>query len=186
MNMKLIRLASIAVMLMWIGASSAQAEELRHTVTLNDPNPSAEAIESALFPEEIEKQKQECAELVKAGYKCQSVIPKASLETNIVTFVRGSANLTESSRQFLRRVGEVLRKRQGGLSGLVIEGHTDATGGNVLNRRLSEARAESVRKFLAAEFGISKIETRGRGSAQLKDKTDPGSEINRRIEFVTQ
>ncbi|MFO1320978.1 MAG: OmpA family protein [Burkholderiales bacterium] len=185
MNATLTRLTVAAAVLMWI-AAPARAEELRHTVTLNDPNPSNEAIESALFPEEIQKQKQECAELVKAGYKCQSVIPKASLETNIVTFVRGSANLTDTSRQFLRRVGEVLKKRQDGLQGLVIEGHTDATGGDSLNRKLSQARAESVRKFLASEYGIARIETRGRGSAQLKDKSDPGNEINRRIEFVTQ
>lgn len=185
MKTTLTRLAVAGAITLWM-AVPGLAEELRHTVTVNDPNASPEAIESALFPDDIQKQKQECAELVKAGYKCQSVIPKASLNTNIVTFVRGSANLTDTSKQFLRRVGDVLQKRKDSLEGLVIEGHTDATGADPLNRKLSQARAESVRKFLASEYGITRIQTRGRGSAQLKDKNDPGSEANRRIEFVAQ
>lgn len=185
MNKPWITLSAAAAFLAF-GAATASAEELRQTVILNDASASTEAIENALFPEDVQKLKQECAELVKAGFKCQSVIPKASLSTTVVTFERGSARLTQSSQDFLRRIGDVLKKRHDALDGLVIEGHTDATGSKDINLRLSRARADAVRKFLATEFGIGKLETRGRGSANLKDSADPGSAANRRIEFVNQ
>ena len=67
---------------------------------------------------------------------------------------------------------------------LAIEGHTDSTGSDAANRRLSKNRADSVKDFLQTEFGLSNIETAGRASEMLRDTNDPTSGLNRRVEFV--
>ena len=164
--------------------SSVGADELRKTVSLNTGTPDVKTLERALFPEEIVQKQKECEELEKKGFACQSVIPKASVETTQVTFARGSANLTESSKEFLRRIGQALKNKQGAYQTVVVEGHTDATGTQDINRNLSKKRADSVRAFLLAEYGIGNVETVGRASDMLKDKSNPGAAANRRIEFV--
>jgi hypothetical protein len=93
--------------------SSVGADELRKTVSLNTGTPDVKTLERALFPEEIVQKQKECEELEKKGFACQSVIPKASVETTQVTFARGSANLTESSKEFLRALAKHSRTSRG-------------------------------------------------------------------------
>jgi outer membrane protein OmpA-like peptidoglycan-associated protein len=112
------------------------------------------------------------------------VIPKSSLDTIQVTFARGSAILTEEGKGFLRSVGAALQRKSGVWKSLVIEGHTDATGSEATNRRLSKSRADSVKSFLQAEFGLNNIETAGRSSDKLRDVENPSGGLNRRVEFV--
>jgi OOP family OmpA-OmpF porin len=120
----------------------------------------------------------------KIGLRCQSVIPKSSLDTIQITFARGSAILTEEGKGFLRSVGTALQRKAGVWKSLAIEGHTDATGSDAVNRRLSQNRADSVKSFLQAEFGLSNIETMGRSSEKLRDTDNPSGGLNRRVEFV--
>jgi outer membrane protein OmpA-like peptidoglycan-associated protein len=162
----------------------AAGDDARQTVSINTPNPSVEEVEAALFPVELTKQKDECAQMEKIGLRCQSVIPKSALDTIQITFGRGSASLSDEAKGFLRSVGGALQRKMGVWKSLVIEGHTDKTGSEASNRRLSKERAESVRSFLAAEFGLTNIETVGRSSERLKDEANPSGELNRRIEFV--
>lgn len=161
----------------------AADEELRHTTSIGK-SASVEEVEAALFPKDLQAQKQECAQLEKAGLRCQSVIPKSSLDSVFVTFARGSARLSDEAKDFLRMIGQALQRRTSTWASLVIEGHTDNTGTIEVNRRLSKERAESVRNFLQAEYGLKNIEAVGRASERLKDTENPGSEMNRRIEFV--
>jgi outer membrane protein OmpA-like peptidoglycan-associated protein len=68
-----------------------------------------------------------------------------------------------------------------------IEGHTDSRGNRLLNTRLSQARADSVRTYLAGH-GIApdRMEAHGFGPDQPieTNKTAAGREKNRRVEFV--
>lgn len=162
----------------------AADEEARQTVSINSPNPKVEEIEGALFPKEISALKDECAQMEKIGLRCQSVIPKSSLDTIQITFARGSALLTEEGKGFLRSVGAALQRKAGVWKSVAVEGHTDATGSEAVNRRLSKTRADAVKSFLQAEFGLSDIETVGRSSDKLRDTDNPGSGLNRRVEFV--
>jgi len=166
------------------GASYGGDDEARQTVSINSPNPKVEDIEGALFPKEVVALKDECAQMEKIGLRCQSVIPKSSLDTIQVTFARGSAVLTDEGKGFLRSVGAALQRKAGVWKSLIIEGHTDATGSDSANRRLSQQRADSVKSFLQAEFGLSNIETAGRSSDKLRDTENPASGLNRRVEFV--
>ncbi|MDO8292204.1 MAG: OmpA family protein [Gallionella sp.] len=162
----------------------AADQEARQTVSIDSPNPKMEEVDAALFPKEISALKDECAQMEKIGLRCQSVIPKSSLDTIQVTFARGSALLTEEGKSFLRSVGAALQRKSGVWKSVAIEGHTDATGSEATNRRLSKSRADTVKSFLQAEFGLSNIETAGRSSDKLRDAADPGSGLNRRVEFV--
>jgi outer membrane protein OmpA-like peptidoglycan-associated protein len=166
------------------GGVFAADQEARQTVSINSPNPKVDEVEGALFPKEISALKDECAQMEKIGLRCQSVIPKSSLDTIQITFARGSAILTEEGKGFLRSVGAALQRKAGVWKSLAIEGHTDATGSDAVNRRLSQSRADSVKSFLQAEFGLSNIETMGRSSEKLRDTDNPSGGLNRRVEFV--
>jgi outer membrane protein OmpA-like peptidoglycan-associated protein len=92
--------------------------------------------------------------------------------------------LTEEGKGFLRSVGAALQRKAGVWKSLAIEGHTDATGSEALNRKLSKSRADSVKSFLQAEFGLSNLETAGLSSERLRDSENPTGAMNRRVEFV--
>ncbi len=68
-----------------------------------------------------------------------------------------------------------------------VAGHTDSIGPDAYNRRLSDTRAEEVRRTLI-ERGIApeRIRARGYGEARpvLSNATPTGRALNRRVEFV--
>ncbi|MCF8151397.1 MAG: OmpA family protein [Sulfuritalea sp.] len=182
MDIRLI-LGSLFVSFACGGALAADAEA-RQTVSINSPNPSAAEVDEALFPKGIAELKTECAQMEKIGLRCQSVIPKSALDTVQVTFAVGSAALTEEAKGFLRSIGASLQRKAGVWQSVAIEGHTDSSGSDATNRRLSKARADSVKGFLVAEFGLSNIETVGRADERLRDTENPTSAQNRRVEFI--
>lgn len=67
-----------------------------------------------------------------------------------------------------------------------ISGHTDNVGGKALNEKLSQRRAESVKKYIVDTFGITadRITAKGYGYAKplADNKTKEGKAKNRRIE----
>lgn len=68
----------------------------------------------------------------------------------------------------------------------VILGHTDASGSDSYNQRLSQLRAEEVKRFLEADTcGIEpgRLVARGMGEAFPLDAADPRADVNRRVEF---
>jgi len=182
----MIKVVVIAAVMAFSACSAVFAadEEARQTVSINSTNPKVEEVDAALFPKAIGELKTECAQMEKIGLRCQSVIPKSSLDTIQITFARGSAMLTEEGKAFLRSVGTALQRKAGVWKSLAIEGHTDATGSEAANRRLSKSRADSVKSFLQAEFGLSNIETMGRSSDNLRDSDNPTASLNRRVEFI--
>jgi OOP family OmpA-OmpF porin len=67
-----------------------------------------------------------------------------------------------------------------------VEGHTDAIGGELANMKLSQARAESVRSYLAGKgIAADRLESAGFGSTKpiASNKTEKGRGQNRRTEF---
>lgn len=70
---------------------------------------------------------------------------------------------------------------------ILIVGHTDATGSENYNLRLSERRAESVRSYIISQ-GISpiRLSTEGRGESEAiaSNETEAGRALNRRVEIV--
>lgn len=101
-----------------------------------------------------------------------------------ITFEPGSATLDAGTRDIMDEIAELLQ-----LCGdipLVIAGHTDSQGREVMNQQLSQERAQAVvdalrqRRVLTASY-----EVRGYGEEQpiASNDTEEGREANRRIEF---
>jgi outer membrane protein OmpA-like peptidoglycan-associated protein len=71
-----------------------------------------------------------------------------------------------------------------------IEGHTDVKGNDAYNQRLSERRAESVKRWLVEREAIAanRFTTRGAGESRpvADNATDAGRQRNRRVEVVIQ
>lgn len=67
---------------------------------------------------------------------------------------------------------------------LEVQGHADAVGGAANNRRLSESRAEFIKKQLGKEgIASNKLTTKGYGESRLAVQTEERSAKNRRVTF---
>jgi outer membrane protein OmpA-like peptidoglycan-associated protein len=103
-----------------------------------------------------------------------------------VLFETGRAEIDASSTSLLDAVAGALQDHPE-VGRVVIEGHTDAQGGDAVNERLSRDRADAVRGYLI-EKGVEpgRLETRGFGSSQpvADNGTPEGREANRRVAFV--
>jgi outer membrane protein OmpA-like peptidoglycan-associated protein len=102
-----------------------------------------------------------------------------------VHFAFGSATILPESFPMLQEITNLL-KANPGIKKMAIEGHTDNRGAADLNKRLSQARANSVMKWLV-QHGVeqSRLEAHGYGMEQpIEDNsTDEGRAKNRRVEF---
>lgn len=101
-----------------------------------------------------------------------------------ITFATGSADLTPEARNILRTVANQLLVRED--LRVRIVGHTDNTGNESYNRRLSKRRADAVKDFLVLNgIPANRLVTEGRGSRDpiADNSTEEGRARNRRIEF---
>ena len=102
-----------------------------------------------------------------------------------ITFSSGNATLEKNFLSVLDSVVLVLNEFNKTL--VVVAGHTDSSGSNELNQRLSERRAQSVSTYLTAAGVLTdRIEVIGFGEAQpvASNKTNEGKELNRRVEIT--
>ncbi len=87
----------------------------------------------------------------------------------------------------IKRMAKILRDYP--QTRIRIEGHTDSTGSEEYNLRLSQRRAEAVKQLLVAE-GIdpSRIVTIGYGEARPRatNATKQGRQLNRRVEVFIE
>lgn len=105
--------------------------------------------------------------------------------TETVQFATGSAKILPASFGLLDEVAQILVDNPQ-IELLQVEGHTDSTGGAAVNRKLSQGRAESVRKYLIGK-GVDgkRLVAKGFGPDRpiAGNDTDAGREQNRRVEF---
>ncbi|XSE97745.1 OmpA family protein [Pseudomyxococcus flavus] len=103
-----------------------------------------------------------------------------------VQFPVGQSTLSDSERRSLDAIADYLKARPG--VSLRIEGHTDNTGPEQLNRTLSQERADAVRQYLIQQ-GIesSRLVAKGYGPDRpiASNDTLEGRSANRRVEFIT-
>jgi outer membrane protein OmpA-like peptidoglycan-associated protein len=103
-----------------------------------------------------------------------------------VNFAYDSADLTSDARITLDRLGYALVDDRLKSFSFMIEGHTDAKGSEQYNQKLSERRAETVRQYLTAQFGIeqNRLTARGFGKLRLLDPARPEDGVNRRVQVL--
>lgn len=99
-------------------------------------------------------------------------------------FDLGKATIRQKSYATLNRVAGLLVEKNFSLK---LAGHTDNTGSDALNMRLSKDRAESVKAYLVSQgANASRIEATGYGESQpiASNNTAAGRQQNRRVEFT--
>ena len=95
----------------------------------------------------------------------------------------GKATIRDHSDESLNKLAQLLVSK--GFS-LKLSGYTDNVGSNAANLKLSKARAEAVKTYLAQQGAdASKIQAEGFGESNpiATNKTEKGRQINRRVEF---
>ncbi|HEX7153114.1 MAG TPA: OmpA family protein [Thermoanaerobaculia bacterium] len=103
---------------------------------------------------------------------------------NEILFDYNSAALRSASRNAIQEMANVFDKY--GDTTIVVEGHTDSTGSDSYNQRLSERRASSVANYLE-DLGVrgSRIDAYGRGESEPRSSNNSasGRQQNRRVEI---
>jgi outer membrane protein OmpA-like peptidoglycan-associated protein/outer membrane murein-binding lipoprotein Lpp len=103
-----------------------------------------------------------------------------------IQFPVGKAIIMPANYSLLSKVQQAIRTF--GEPDVVIEGHTDSTGSDEINEKLSQQRAEAVREYFVANgtLAYEKIFAVGYGSARplASNQTVEGRAINRRIDMI--
>jgi outer membrane protein OmpA-like peptidoglycan-associated protein len=109
----------------------------------------------------------------------------------LITFDSGllfnvdSYDLTPETKMNLNEFSEVVNEY--GDTNILIEGHTDATGSDDYNQKLSEQRANAVKRYLI-DHGVkaSRLNSVGYGEEQpvAENDTNMGRQENRRVEVA--
>ncbi len=111
---------------------------------------------------------------------CEEIV-----QLDIINFDSDRAQLTPNGMTLLEWIAEHLNKCPS--RRVRIEGHTDATGSDGYNQRLSEGRAESVSTFLT-ERGVdaARLTSQGFGESRpvTPNATREGRVRNRRVELI--
>jgi outer membrane protein OmpA-like peptidoglycan-associated protein len=102
-----------------------------------------------------------------------------------VLFDFGKYNLRSEAREKLAKLTGIVLAHPG--LKLAVEGHTDSVGGDEANQKLSEQRADAVRKYLIEEgLADASVSSQGFGktSPVADNDTAAGRQKNRRVEIV--
>lgn len=119
-------------------------------------------------------------EINKVAEPIESKIAFQSLE-----FENGKANILPGMHTDLDKIANFLIDHP--QLHLKISGHTDSAGKEEANLKLSQARADAIKNYLATEFKIEnkRIEAIGYGSSKpiVREISDDHKQLNRRVEF---
>ena len=117
------------------------------------------------------------AEVVRDGDKVYVALPSGIL------FDVGKDALKPAAKESLSKAATTLRDSQ---TTITIEGHTDSSGSDAINRPLSDRRANRVRDFLITQgVPASKMAAIGYGSSRpaVPNDTEANRALNRRVQI---
>jgi outer membrane protein OmpA-like peptidoglycan-associated protein len=122
-----------------------------------------------------------------ANQGCPEVSDEAIKKLNdyakTILFDTNKDTFKQQSYAVLNSIAAILKEYP--YSKFTIEGHTDSDGGDDFNQRLSDARANAVKKYLV-EQGIDRFRLSALGFGESKpidsNKTKAGKANNRRVE----
>jgi outer membrane protein OmpA-like peptidoglycan-associated protein len=111
--------------------------------------------------------------------------PVAPPVFDTIYFDPNKTNITPTAAKALDGNGMILKENPN--LKVEIGGHTDASGAEKANQKISEKRAQSAKKYLQDKFNISadRMTVKGYGSTKpiADNKTKEGRSKNRRVEF---
>ncbi|MEQ8425063.1 MAG: OmpA family protein, partial [Cyclobacteriaceae bacterium] len=110
---------------------------------------------------------------------------ESRIEFESLEFENGKSDILESMHRDLDKVANFLIDHPG--LNLRISGHTDSAGKEEANLKLSQDRADAIKRYLTDEFGVTsdRIEAIGYGSSKpiVQELTEKDRQLNRRVEF---
>jgi len=103
-----------------------------------------------------------------------------------ILFDYNSARISSKAEPQLNELGEALRSVRLKNATIVLAGHTDGKGGQSFNERLSDRRAEAVKRYLVEKLKVlpDNLTTAGYGKRHLKNPDDPYGAENRRVQII--
>lgn len=107
------------------------------------------------------------------------------LKENTVNFGFDSSDLTSTAQSNLKKISKVFIDNH--QTEVMIYGYTDSVGKDEYNVKLSQRRADAVKKYLVSQgIGTKRINTKGMGAADpvASNDTAEGRAQNRRVEFA--
>ena len=195
------------------GADTLRTARLNRLLTLSQQQRDALAAQQALSAAEIAALRERTATVSQEADSLRRVAEQANERLNAAltqlrTLVSEITNLRETTRglvislsdilfdvdkatlrggaeQNVRRIATILNQYPE--HQIAVEGHTDATGGDAYNQKLSEDRAAAVRlSLVAGGIDPARITSRGYGKAQpvATNDTPEGRQQNRRVEVI--
>ena len=114
----------------------------------------------------------------------EELVEEGSIDINIL-FATNSDKLIDKEIVKLEEVAKALKSNTLKNKKIRIEGYTDRTGNKQFNKKLSERRANSVKKLLEKQFGINRnrLTSLGYGESNplANNQTEEGRAQNRRV-----
>ena len=125
--------------------------------------------------------------------KKQIELERTSIDSIKITFSSngifssGSSKLSKTMKESIDKLAVALKSSPDKV--IQVNGHTDSTGSEAYNQKLSEKRAESVNYYMASigiEPGIINSMGLGESSPRANNNNKQGRALNRRIEITIQ
>jgi outer membrane protein OmpA-like peptidoglycan-associated protein/uncharacterized protein YidB (DUF937 family) len=141
------------------------------------------AFEAATAVSEANRRTSEALSGLRPGFSAADLT--GALNTNIINFRSGSSQIPQESMGMLEQSAQAIKSAPAGTV-LEIGGHTDNRGNPAANMKLSQQRADSVRRFLISKgVGSNSLVAKGYGDTNpiASNDTEDGRFKNRRIEF---
>lgn len=101
-----------------------------------------------------------------------------------IGFNIGSSKIPQTSEALLKKVSDVVQNIEA--KNIEVQGHTDATGSEKINKILSDKRAEEVATFMKNQGITTQVESVGYASNKplTNNKTAQNRKLNRRVDVV--
>ncbi|MFP5040103.1 OmpA family protein [Parasediminibacterium sp. JCM 36343] len=121
---------------------------------------------------------------VKSNAGCPEIQTKINELAKSIYFGLGSVIISAKSTKPLDEVAAIMKKYPA--TKLSIEGHTDNVGSAVINKKLSQKRADAIKTyFFKKGIAVTRLDAIGYGSEKpvADNKTEAGRSKNRRVEL---
>lgn len=164
--------------------NALQPTTLTRTLSADRPDPAVLTREDS-FINSVRNRKTRSLSLGERDGIAELAAAKPKIDLDI-QFEYNSAKISQASLPAVQELGKALSNPAFKGSTFVVAGHTDAIGGDSFNQDLSERRADTIKQYLSAKFGIagSDLVTVGYGKTRLKDPNTPAAAVNRRVQVV--
>jgi OOP family OmpA-OmpF porin len=141
------------------------------------------SFEAATAVTEANRRTSEALSSLRPGFTAEELT--RALNMNIINFKSGSSQIPRESMPVLEQSASAIKSAPAGTV-LEVGGYTDNRGNPEANRKLSQQRADSVRRFLIDKgVGADSLVAKGHGDSNpiASNDTEDGRFRNRRIEF---